>query len=706
MLQQLARVGSILLVASLSLYAMNVPTLKDIASKKVAQLIASNLNPSYCVKAFDTLPRELDIYVIQQLVRTNSDKSALPIIVAAYKYYQQQSNNKHRQIHLTCLDNKQVLLIPEQSKELVQNSATIQNLIQDIEEQVEEIPLPLLTQEQVITLLSYISSLNALNTSDSTLPMLQQEMPEITALSSYWIKYTALQQLKEHLATQTIPMLCDLLIAASYLDIQSNEQVINLVELATQTLGNKLLQSSIYQEEYSVINTLPNSIQLQLVRYLIDTSAVRYALCSNSTDVIESTAQTLTGHTNSINAVSWSPDGKHIASSSDDTKIRIWNTATGMCMYTLTEHTNWVNAVSWSPDSKYIASGSGDKTIKIWDASTGTCMHTLTGHTEYVWSVAWSVDSKHIASCSFDRTIKIWDACSGICIYTLKGHTNSVVPIAWSPDGKYIASGSDDKTIKIWNTSTGTCVHTLKGHTDWINSVSWSPDGKYIASGSWDNTIKIWHAVTGTCINTLEGHTNYIWSVSWSPDSNQLVSSSDDKTIRIWSINTGACVHILRGHTDWVSSVSWSPYGKYIASCSCDKTIKIWNAQNGTCIPTLTGHTAYIWSVAWSPDGSMIASGSSDNTVKLWHIIDKNLYNHLKTTISWEQALLIARIVNQHNIDFIKDERTLHCYNGLSEKIKQRVKLLSRKTQATTYTIKNFLEAFRTIRSLWYWLAR
>ena len=664
MLQQMIRVGSIFLIASIYISAMQGPTLKQLATKKVAELTA--LNPGYCVKAFNTLPRDISIAALQQLMSTNTYKNALPAILLGYKHYQQQQqDNKHYQLRLACSSDKQIQLTAEQSKELMQASATIQNLIQDIDngELSQEIPLSLLTQEQITALLSYAPIINALNTSTSTLPMLQQEMPETAALSHYWIKHTAVQQLKEHLATQTIPMLCDLIIAASYLDIYNDEQTVNFIELATQALANKLLQLPQYQDDYDIINTLPSNIQNMLVRYLIDNSTVRYTLCGNSTNVNINTAQTLTGHIDYVNAVSWSPDCKHIASGANDNTVRIWDTQSSTCIHILTDHTDRINSVSWSSNGKQIASSSNDETIKIWDTTTGTCMHTLTDHISYITSVSWS------------------------------------------PNDNQLASGSGDCTIRVWDTTTGTCINILRGHSSFVNSVSWSSDGKHIASSSCDKTVKIWDAQSGTCTHTLTGHTNYIDSISWSPDGNHIASGSLDKTIKIWNINNSTCTHTLKGHTDYVKSVSWSHDSKYIVSSSDDNTIRVWDTSTGTCMYTLPGNTHWVNSVSWSPDGKYIASGSNDDTVKLWHIIDKNLDNYLKTTISWEQALLLVRIVNQQDIDFTKDKRALHCYNGLPEEMKQRIKvLLSGKTQATAYTIKNFLETFRTLRSLWYWL--
>ena len=88
MLQQIMKVGNTLLVASANLYAMERPSLKDIAIKKVAELITQN--PGYCVKVFNTLPCDLSTAAMQQLMITNKYKSALPIIILGYKHYLQQ----------------------------------------------------------------------------------------------------------------------------------------------------------------------------------------------------------------------------------------------------------------------------------------------------------------------------------------------------------------------------------------------------------------------------------------------------------------------------------------------------------------------------------------------------------------------------------------------------------------------------------------
>ncbi|WP_193943576.1 trypsin-like peptidase domain-containing protein [Sphaerospermopsis aphanizomenoides] len=288
---------------------------------------------------------------------------------------------------------------------------------------------------------------------------------------------------------------------------------------------------------------------------------------------------TLTGHSNLVGSVAFSPDGKTLASGSGDNTIKLWDVATGQSIATLTGHSDDVNSVAFSPDGKTLASGSRDKTIKLWDVATGQSIATLTGHSEWVISVAFSPDGKTLASGSNDRTIKLWDVATGRKIATLTGHSEPVSSVAFSPDGKTLASGSLDNTIKLWDVATGKSIATLTGHSEEVISVAFSPDGKTLASGSLDNTIKLWDVATGKSIATLTGHSDSVYSVAFSPDGKTLASGSSDKTSKLWDVATGQSIATLTGHSDGVSSVAFSPDGKTLASGSWDGTIKIWRGR-------------------------------------------------------------------------------------------------------------------------------
>ncbi len=285
---------------------------------------------------------------------------------------------------------------------------------------------------------------------------------------------------------------------------------------------------------------------------------------------------TYRGHSGSVRALVWSPDGKRIVSGSDDTTAQVWDATTGSNLITYRGHSNVVRAVACSPDGKRIVSGSDDKTVQVWGAATGSPIRIYRGHSKQVNAVTWSPDGTRIASA--DATAQVWYADTGYHVLTYRGHSgHSVNGVTWSPNERCITSTSDDQTVQVWDATTGHHIITYRGHSGWVRVVVWSPNVMRMASAGYDTTVQVWNATTGDSVYTYRGHSSSIYTVTWSPDGKRIASGDASGRVQVWNATSGKMIFTYK-HTAPVYTVAWSPDGKYIASGGDDKTVQVWVA--------------------------------------------------------------------------------------------------------------------------------
>ena len=253
----------------------------------------------------------------------------------------------------------------------------------------------------------------------------------------------------------------------------------------------------------------------------------------------------LSGHSQEINRIAWSPDGNRLASPSADMSVRIWDTQSGDCLGKLTGHTDAVNSVAWSPDGRLLASASSDGTIRIWDLARDRSDVLLKCH-DKILDIAWSSRGRLLSAARFaSGVVEVWDAIDRKLVRELTPHAETVYKVAWSPDGALLASASWDNAVAICEAIGTEPVHVFKDHRADVNAVAWDATGRMLVSGDERGRIIVWDVATATQIVALEGHTGQINSLGFSCSNRVLVSKSRDSSVRFWDATKWAPVGTL-----------------------------------------------------------------------------------------------------------------------------------------------------------------
>jgi len=253
----------------------------------------------------------------------------------------------------------------------------------------------------------------------------------------------------------------------------------------------------------------------------------------------------LAGHRGAVWSASFSGDGTHVVTASDDGTARVWDLRGDRPSFVALEgHHGAVRSASFSVDGTHVVTASDDKTARVWDLrGERPTFVALEGHEGAVNSASFSVDGTHVVTASDDKTARVWDLRGERPTFVaLEGHQGAVRSASFSADGTHLVTASDDKTARVWDLrgERPTFV-VLEGMWMYLGGVqsaaSFSPDGTHLVTTSSNSTARVWD-LRGErpSFVALEGHRVPVLSASFSADGTHVVTTSLDKTARVWDL--------------------------------------------------------------------------------------------------------------------------------------------------------------------------
>jgi WD40 repeat protein len=392
--------------------------------------------------------------------------------------------------------------------------------------------------------------------------------------------------------------------------------------------------------------------------------------------------RTLSGHTDAVLAVAFSPDGRRLVTASRDGTARVWDTSTGQTLFVLKGFGGPVTLAAFSPDGGRILTLAPrpDRSVVVWDAATGQefvrIKLTTKWDPRFQGPTGWDrpedatsydapfTDPAEYRTASFspdgrsiltafgecpDFTARIWDAATGKERMVLEGHEGPVGSAICSSDGKWIVTASLDKTARIWDAGTGKVVHVLKGHSGGVMSASFSSDDRRVLTIGEGHTYtftpdKGYHPL-GLNVDTLERTPGRLWDTATGEQTAALEWPAGVNGV----VRRGAFVPF----TPWVLTAGW----RYFSTGGSGYP-RLWNAATGKhehvvetpfpCQPNTfcldhemavagADHTAVVWDVPWrlqwgelrghegavlavaaTSDNRLIATGSEDKPARVW----------------------------------------------------------------------------------------
>jgi WD40 repeat protein len=310
------------------------------------------------------------------------------------------------------------------------------------------------------------------------------------------------------------------------------------------------------------------------------------------------------------------PGGRMLAAACLGGPIHLLKPETGETIRTLPGHEFGTQCVSWSHDGRFLASGGQDGLVKVWDPDSGELLQPLAAGAAWVEQVAFA-SSRHLLVSAAGRHLKLWDV-QGNCLQNYPPHPSTISDVQWQRRDLFFTSAAYGQ-LATFKPDSPEPVKTFpwKGS---ILTIAWSPDDNFVATGNQDASVHFWYRKSGKDLE-MTGYPTKIRELAWDSSSRYLATGGS-AVVTIWDCGgkgpAGSRPIQLEGHDALITAMEFQHDGALFASGCQDGLVCVWSPRKQTKALRQSKLDSAITQVRWAPDDRSLAVSSANGLIRLF----------------------------------------------------------------------------------------